>query len=495
MAINLLGNYNQNNSVLNNTLLNGSISDANQLQGEAVKQLLSQINELLPGQIIEGKLLETDGSNAKLLINNNLILNTQIQSDANLSAGQKFSFEIQSNNGKQIQLRPLHTNISADSTAVKALESASVKVSEETIKMVDTLMKEGMPINKDVLNSINRDLSSYPNADVESIVLLNKFNMPVTQENIDQMTLYNNNNRWMIESVDNLASDIFDAISAIVENDDVDSDNLLSELKSLLSNDNNSEKDTNINANSKNSDSTNLNALDKALEVFDKIKGMSPDKMSQPNIIRHIKNDLSTILSNKVLMEPDEVANKETVKDYYSKTYELFSKLEQLLHSEGKIDSESAVLKNINSVRNNISFMNDINDMFNYVQLPLKMADSQSNGDLYVYRRNKGKNLSEENESLTALLHLSMETLGNMDIFLKLENDKLSTRFCLEKEEMIDFIEEHIDELNIRLINKGYNIDTSVGKMEEDDRNVIDLIQGKTDEVMILSNQTFDARA
>lgn len=480
MAINLLGNVNQNNIDITNTLANGSISAAKQSASEASLKLLSSINDMMPGQIIEGKLLETDGNAAKLLLNNNLILNTQIQSDANLNIGQTFSFEIQSNNGKLLALRPLHTNVSNESTAVKALEAASVKVSEETIKMVDSLMKEGMPINKEMLNNINRDLNAYPNSDVESIVLLNKLNMPVNQENIDQMTMYNNNNRWMMESVDNMASDLSKVLIDNLGQKGFDSESFLNSLKDMFS---------------KISDSSDDLSLSKAMELFDKLKNLSSEKLNRPNIMNHIKRDLTTILSDKLLLKPEDVADKENIKQYYSKTFEFARELEQLLNGNLKGDNVNDLQKSLSQIRDNMNFMNDINEMFNYVQLPLKMADSQANGDLYVYRRNNGKQFTGEEESLTALLHLSMETLGNMDIFLKLEQEKLSTKFCLEKEEMIDFIESHIDELNVKLIKKGYNIDTSVGKLEGKESNVIDLINGKKEEVMILSNQTFDARA
>ena len=89
-----------------------------------------------------------------------------------------------------------------------------------------------------------------------------------------------------------------------------------------------------------------------------------------------------------------------------------------------------------------------------------------------------------------------METLGNMDIFLKLEDGKLSTRFCLEKEEMIDFIGQHIDELNRRLEGKGYKVNTTVQKLDEDGgRNVIDTISSQIGQITMLSSQSFDARA
>ncbi len=66
--------------------------------------------------------------------------------------------------------------------------------------------------------------------------------------------------------------------------------------------------------------------------------------------------------------------------------------------------------------------MNQINEMYHYVQLPLKMNQEGANGDLYVYKRKQQK--TGEDGKLTALLHLSMPVLGNMDVFLSLENQK-----------------------------------------------------------------------
>ena len=192
-------------------------------------------------------------------------------------------------------------------------------------------------------------------------------------------------------------------------------------------------------------------------------------------------------------MQPDKVADKEYVKNYYDKVKDITQQLEQVLAQNGK--SDTALAKDVTQIKNSVDFMNQINELYNYVQLPLKMAGGHANGDLYVYAKKRSAHGGDSDEPLTALLHLSMEALGNMDIFLKLQNEKLSTKFCLEREELIDFVESHIDELNERLIEKGYNIDTSVGKLEDKERTVIDNIKSESPQVTILSNQTFDARA
>ena len=96
------------------------------------------------------------------------------------------------------------------------------------------------------------------------------------------------------------------------------------------------------------------------------------------------------------------------------------------------------------------------------------------------------------------MLHLSMEKLGNVDIFLTLRlGNNLSTKFTLEKEEMIDFIEQNIDILNERLMKKGYSVSgTQVEKSEDSvkEESVIDRITGDENRI-ILSTQSFDARA
>ena len=524
MAINLLGNFNINNNI--NTSAGESVDGkiAQQLQQiNDNNQQLAQIRSLLPGQTLEGQLVEQDGKSVQLLLNNNLLLNTTLESGANLTTGHNISFEVKSNKDGQLVLRPLHMNVSNEATAVKALESASVKVSEETIKMVDSLMKEGMPINKEMLQSMNRDINLYPQADVNDIVLLHKLNLPVNESNIEQMHLYNNNNQWMLQNVDNMANDIVslfeeassepESLKAIVQELENVFGNDEKSSESVVNNDKNQDNvqiqqnvsdgkviikeediiDKEVQTSDKNNIVKNGETEINAKNVFDILKQATPDKLKNPEYAAKVRDALTDVISTKLLMEPEKVADKEYVKNYYDKVKDVTQQLEQLLAQNGK--SDTALAKDVTQIKSNVDFMNQINELYNYVQLPLKMAGGQANGDLYVYAKKRSARGEDSDEPLTALLHLSMEALGNMDIFLKLQNEKLSTKFCLEREELIDFVESHIDELNERVIEKGYNIDTSVGKLEDKERTVIDNIKSESPQVTILSTQTFDARA
>ena len=70
---------------------------------------------------------------------------------------------------------------------------------------------------------------------------------------------------------------------------------------------------------------------------------------------------------------------------------------------------------------------------------------------------------------LTAILHLDMEYLGNMDINISLNTntEQVTTRFYIE-EEAVTLMEEHMEELTERLVKKGYHSQTFLEKRESE---------------------------
>ena len=61
-------------------------------------------------------------------------------------------------------------------------------------------------------------------------------------------------------------------------------------------------------------------------------------------------------------------------------------------------------------------------------------------------------------DNISAMLHLDMDNLKSMDIYVNLSGgNNVSTNFVLETEELLDFVYQHIDRLNARLEKLGYN--------------------------------------
>ena len=102
----------------------------------------------------------------------------------------------------------------------------------------------------------------------------------------------------------------------------------------------------------------------------------------------------------------------------------------------------------------NVAFMNQMNQMFTYVQLPLKLGNSQAHGDLYVYTTRKI--WRAKMVCVTAFCIWIWTIWGHlMSAFLfKLSAIKSPQKFYLD-EASIALVKEHMDELSQRLFKRG----------------------------------------
>ena len=65
----------------------------------------------------------------------------------------------------------------------------------------------------------------------------------------------------------------------------------------------------------------------------------------------------------------------------------------------------------------------------------------------------------------------------------------------MEKEEYLDFLEEHMDLLTARLNKRGYTCDVKAILRNSEDEAVISTIEKQQEQPMLLSMQAFDVRA
>ena len=200
---------------------------------------------------------------------------------------------------------------------------------------------------------------------------------------------------------------------------------------------------------------------------------------------------LTKAFMDKWMLAPEEVGDKQKVEQFYSRLSAESEKLSQLMQ---EADTNHAAGSSAKNIHENISFMNELNQSFQYVQLPLKMSGKNANGELYVYTNKK--NLAKKGGTLTALLHLDMANLGPMDVKISLEAEKamLTTRFCLN-EDVVSFMQEHMEELTQRLTRAGYVCKTYVEPRQEQ-RSVMDIMEEQSGvAVTPLSYQAFDIKA
>ncbi len=236
--------------------------------------------------------------------------------------------------------------------------------------------------------------------------------------------------------------------------------------------------------------------------INNKLKTNSLDD-SQLNALNKLinNNDFKQLVGNQLmkqmLLNPKDIAKDGAVEELYKQLSQDSQKIIELLNNAGKQDS--AALKSASNLSDNVNFMNQLNSMMSYVQLPLRMNQENTHGELYVYSRKK--NLSSKNDNVSAFLHLDMDNLGPMDVYVALQSNKVSTNFTLADVDTLDFIEKNIHILNERLENKGYSMSTNVSvksKSEPAKTIVKEALKMKSNGVIpegMISKMAFDVRA
>lgn len=586
--------------------------------------------DLQSGQTISGQVVEVDGKDIKLLLSNNQTINARIEGSINALLGQTLSFEVKNTEDGSTALRPLYTNLNTSPNVSNALASAGLPPTENYVKMVSSMMDDSMSINKQAVYDMSKQINTFPNANPETIVKLNKLGLQVNELTINQFENYKGLEHQIKGNVDTLAKGlselIRDSLSETVKNagiDDIlpeknalpleneaaktsgknlfsaflsaltgnevngdtgsqaalkgeiasntegalptdsneasgkttisedvvngeasaplaegkqtiyssafdttravldmvnpgDSNEIpvtngmksfVSELAKVLDDENASHVLENIGKDSESVNTSRLGGRENLLNELTKeaLKGnetgsietaksfselLSGKEVSADNVLalakdalnelqknpqnfsEGVKEKLTKLLSSKefgtlvkdnlskqMLLKPEEVVSSKNVEELYSKITKQANQALEIMQSAGKDNPQ--MLEAAKNIKDNVAFMNELNQVVTYVQLPLLMNNKSAHGDLYVYTNKKS--LKNNDGNVSALLHLDMDNLGPMDIYVALTNKtKLNTHFYLKDEATIDFIEAHIDFLNKRLTDKGYDMSLNV---------------------------------
>lgn len=207
------------------------------------------------------------------------------------------------------------------------------------------------------------------------------------------------------------------------------------------------------------------------------------------------KNLLERSVKTQWSLTPETLPKEGEVGKVYEKIVKSLHTLNETLQQSGA--QNTALQESITNLSENIDFMNQLNQMYTYVQLPLKMQNGEKNGELYVFTNKRS--LAEKDGEVSALLHLTMEHLGPLDVYVKMNQGKVSTEFTVEKEETLLFLEKNMSILTDRLQKRGYDISCKMkvkDEAEEPENPVERLLTEKQNgAVSVHAQYAFDVRA
>ena len=225
------------------------------------------------------------------------------------------------------------------------------------------------------------------------------------------------------------------------------------------------------------------------------LAGYLPESATLSEAANHIKNLLTTnsvppdikqaLLKSddfqktlKMLMHTDwtlsaeELTEKDAVNNLYKRIDEQIDRLKTL--ADNASGSASYKLSaDLGQTKQNMNFMNDMNQMYNFTELPIRMNSQTTTGDLYVYS-DKHRRRTSDGNGISCLLHLDMANLGGMNIRIELNEGQVSTRFFLKDDDSGKLIAKHLDELDAAMTKQGFNPKSEVVKTtdKEDEKKL-----------------------
>lgn len=527
MAINLSSLINQLTNGSNITVPNEQIKNpvSDNISMPIDNSGIDILKSMLSGDTFSGRIMDLKDDYALIMLNNGSSISAKLSDNTSISVGQHVTFLVEENSSKNISLKPLETNVQESILIDKALEAANLSPSKSNINIVSQMLNMNMPIDAKTLGDMVKYSLQFPDANLNTIANLIRLDIPVTSENIAQFDAYRtvehsvsgnlasaakqlnqifndmlngnipaqpaasqvNSLINILYSADSFGENTADIPSVNVS--DVLHENEYTEIKNIFNSlfgQENSDIYSELTEKINNKTVTVKELISAFTDSVSDIIKAKPDKE-----LSNISTRLIEQMINETLkITPENIAKQDGIKNYYKRVKSILEQAEKDVTDE----NFSAMNKNMNQVKANIDFMNDLNKNMTYFQMPVHLKNSNGDGELYVFTNKKS--LSSNPENISALLHLDMDNLGPMDVYVKLNGKHVSTNFCLETEELLDFVYSNIDKLNARLENLGYTtkFEMNVTK-KEDTFNFIDDFIEKDIPSHSTSQFVFDTKA
>lgn len=474
---------------------------------------LTILRSLADGDTFSANITDVSGEQVTITLDGGQSFTASLLNSTAYNIGDRADFVIQDNKGENIVLKAVTMQATALETAMinKSLKAAGIMPTLRNREMVLELMRNGMPIGRDALLDMVKELSAHSNVEIGDIIALKRMGIEVTDDSLKSYQNYKEYNGAMQTDIAALGEKLFES---------VDSGKALSDVVKLLVGDELLTGNGTVEDNSKESTKTGeqteqpvgTQADEKAdiaqknlmSDVKNMVAGMvdnynaatgrslklSYEFLNTDNLARFmnefarmaeefekepllknklhgiLKGDKASRLLNELVrdtfsMKMTDVADSESVKEHIAKTLDKLSSI-----SEYAASNQSAALSNVTSqMSNNMEFLNSMNQFMAAVQVPIKNIGEHGEGELYVYRRNKQK--CGEDDTVKAFLHLDMEHLGALDIYVTLKGSSVATNFRVEDESVLDFLEANMEQLTKKLSEDGYNVSVSVSEKED----------------------------
>ena len=174
-----------------------------------VETLVSAVRNLTVGNIFEGTVNAIKENQVVLGLSSGTELSARVEVNMQLVQGQSMFFQVKSNDGNTIAIRPYTVDGNgANLTLLNALKAANLPITDKYLTMVNTMMQEQMPIDKNSMNQMARIFMNYPETNVQTLVQMKRLDLPITTEMVSQFENYMDDKSAMHTALDKFVSEL-----------------------------------------------------------------------------------------------------------------------------------------------------------------------------------------------------------------------------------------------------------------------------------------------
>ncbi len=544
---------------------------------KGIRKLVSTLRDMKSGNIFEGTVNSVKGGKVTLGLPNGQEVTARMDGKVPLTIGQSMFFQVKSNDGTQIAIRPYTVEgNNMNLTLLEALKTANIPVDGRNLSMVNAMMEEHMPIDRNSLGQMAHIINSNPDFDVKTLVQMQKLDLPITPEMASQFQNYLDDKQAIGQAMSDFIEELPKALAngelsaeqmgktaeevvrilteglpeeiaapeagadssqtlvdagtteeqaaqtnAAAAQEQVSSqyemldetllkevlaedtpyaqhtigavlnENQMQELTELLSRLPGMEQNTSVFAEGGLVPGGSATALLHAIRTQLTAGGMDKETMLSLLSGKGFAALVKDVMEQQWLVKPQEITQKDKLTRLYEKIEDQLNRLESAVKASGQ--SAENVTSLAAGIRNNVQFMDQINQVYTYVQLPLKMAGQNASGQLYVYTNKK--NLSDPDKELTAFLHLDLDHLGSTDVSVKMLRKNVKTNFYFDNDEVYALVQANAPLLEARLEAKGYNCDIQVVNEPKNVNFVEDFLKKDQPSAGLVHRYSFDMRA
>lgn len=474
----------------------------------------AQISQVSEGQLFHGRILDITNHDVQIALDNSKTLLAHMAESINLNIGDSLTFMIKENDGTNVVIRPFMESQSTmkDNAIFKALDMNNISPTEKNYQIAETLMRQGMPVDKASMQKIMQQTYRYPNAAIDTLVSLNKLGIPVNEASIGQYHDYLANTHQLACTADTLSAGVPDFSVETLDsmmNTAATAEDVLAFQETL----------TGIFSDAPDTASINTDHIAEMLretgqgeQVTPKFPdtGQLPDGTQLPDKMqtlldslaehgvsdKHIKQlvkDSETPLQllnniNRLLQNQGEIGKEQLIRLFQSDGYKdffreaikqkfaldaekmedpkeidalykgMYDKTNKLLSAFSDTGGKAGrqMQETARGMQERLDFIQNLNNMYAYAQIPVRLSERNMNSELFVYMNKRS--MKSAKEDVSALLHLDMEHLGPTDVHVSLSGNVVHTRFYVEDETSAKIIDDHMSMLEQAIHDNGYSL-------------------------------------